>query len=82
MPWWFVGGREPNRLERWAAFLLPPLSMGEDFSASGGQVTSSLTVIGPDLYDVVASVRTRYRLRRRRAGQPPPKGNPEVSDHV
>ena len=69
LPWWFVTGREPNRLERWAAFLLPPLSMGEEFAATGGDISSRLRVVGPDTYDVIASVTTRYRLltaRRRR----------------
>ena len=51
-----------NRLERWAAFLLPPISMGEEFAATGGDVSSRLRVIGPGTYDVIASITTRYRL--------------------
>ena len=69
MPWLAVRDREPNRLERWAAFLLPPLHMGDEFASTGGDLTSRLRVVGPGVFDVIASVVTRYRLRRRQREQ-------------
>ena len=67
LPWWVVSGREPNTMERWAAFLLPPLDMGEQFSTSGGEVDARLIDHGDYSYSVVASVTTRYTLSRREA---------------
>ena len=70
LPWWHLTGRAPNRLERWAAHLLPPPNMGEAFTSSGGEVRSYLRDYGTGVYDVTAYVTTRYRLVR-----PPPPTN-------
>ena len=67
LPWWVVSGREPNNMERWAAFLLPPLDMGEQFSTSGGEVNARLVDHGDYSYSVIASVTTEYVLSRREA---------------
>ena len=65
MPWWPVEGRHPDRLERWAAYLLPPLAgMGPDFVAVGGDASSNLRVLSRDEFDVIASITTRYRRTR------------------
>ena len=71
LPWWTVTGREPNRMERWAAYLLPPLSMGPEFRAIGGEASSRLVVQDDRTFDVISSVTTRYlrvREERRRRG--------------
>ena len=64
MPWWTVTGREPTRMERWAAYLLPPLNMGEGYIPVGGRVSASLDVLEGGTYEVVSSVTTRYRAVR------------------
>ena len=73
MPWWTVRGRGPTRMERWAAYLLPPLNMGEDYGAIGGEVQANLRAINADVFDVISTVTTRYRrsaaLRERQRQQ-------------
>ena len=78
LPWWTVRGREPTRMERWAAYLLPPLEMGEEYDAVGGEVGANLHVIDATTYDVVSSVVTRYR--RARAMQD--RRRPQVSHNL
>ena len=64
MPWWTVRGREPDRMERWAAYLLPPLQMGDNYVAVGGDATARLHAIDSEVYEVISSVVTRYRRTR------------------
>ena len=51
-------------MERWAAYLLPPLNMGEEYGAVGGEVQANLRVVSGDVYDVISTVTTRYRRSR------------------
>ena len=71
MPWFTVHGREPTRMERWAAFLLPPREMGPELSTVAGDATSRLRVLDAHTFEVISTVVTRYhRLRGQQARRP------------
>ena len=82
MPWWTVEGRRPNRMERWAAHLLPPLNMGPEFGATGGEAGSRLRVNDDASFDVIQEVTTRYRQLRGLAVHRRQDPRPEVSIYI
>ena len=63
MPWWPVVDRGPNRLERWASHMLPPVDMGPEFEASTGEAESRIRVVRPYVFDVYRATTTRYYQR-------------------
>ena len=73
MPWLTVHGRDPDRLERWATYLLPPNDMGQGYDSVAGDVSSRLRVLDARTFEVEASIVTLYH-RLRRGPLPRPQG--------